>query len=442
MRDSDAVRPGPDPYLPTHGDDRYTVEHYDLTLDYKVATNRLSARAVLNVRALVDTESLRVDLYGLHVDAVSVARSKPRKWTQKGRHVVIRLAEPLAAGRRVQVAFAYSGKPSGVPGPFGTAGWEELRDGVLVASQPYGSPSWFPCNDRASDRATHHLLVTVDPGYEAIGNGRLVATTSRHGRTTWTYEERHAIPPYLMALHIGRYRPELTPGDDPRIELFGPADRTLLAGTPLRRLSAMLAALERWAGPYPFEHFRAVVADDELEIPLEAAELASFGVNHLEPTWENERLVVHELAHQWFGNALTAETWRHIWLHEGFACYAEWLWSQERGLESCDARAAAHWAALAAADQPAPLADPGVTHMFDDWVYKRGALTLHALRAELGDAGFFDVLAAWVATYRGSSVETADFVSLAAERSGRELGPLFAAWLDAVALPPCPVVGA
>ncbi len=108
----------------------------------------------------------------------------------------------------------------------------------------------------------------------------------------------------------------------------------------LRRLPEMLDTLEDWFGPYPFHSFRAVVVDDPLEIPMEAQDMAVFGTNHLVPGWDNERLVVHELSHQWFGNAVTAGRMRDIWLHEGFACYAEWLWSEKRGLATADERAA------------------------------------------------------------------------------------------------------
>ena len=157
--------------------------------------------------------------------------------------------------------------------------------------------------------------------------------------------------------------------------------------------------------------------------------MASFGSNHLVEGWENERLVVHELAHQWFGNAVTAALMKDIWLHEGFACYAEWLWSEHRGLGKASDRARQHWELLKSEDQPAPLSDPGAAHMFDDWVYKRGALTVHALRVAVGDEAFFDILHTWVSTYAGQSVTTADFVALAESVSGRELDELFETWL-------------
>ncbi len=209
----------------------------------------------------------------------------------------------------------------------------------------------------------------------------------------------------------------------------------------LRRLPEMLDTLEDWFGPYPFHSFRAVVVDDPLEIPMEAQDMAVFGTNHLVPGWDNERLVVHELAHQWFGNAVTAGRMRDIWLHEGFACYAEWLWSEKRGLATADERAAQHRTLLAGQVQPAPLSDPGVATMFDDWVYKRGALMLHALRRAIGDESFFSLVPEWVARYSGGTASTADFVAMASGYSRVDLAPLFSSWLDALKLPKLPRVG-
>ena len=159
----------------------------------------------------------------------------------------------------------------------------------------------------------------------------------------------------------------------------------------------MIDAVRRGcSGPYPFAAYTVVVTDDELEIPLEAQGLSIFGANHLDGRLGRERLVAHELAHQWFGNSLTLGRWRDIWLHEGFACYAEWLWSEEsrRAVGRRHARRG-----TTRGSRPLPqdlvLGDPGPELMFDDRVYKRGALTLHALRLTVGDDAFFDALRAW-----------------------------------------------
>jgi aminopeptidase N len=192
-------------------------------------------------------------------------------------------------------------------------------------------------------------------------------------------------------------------------------------------------------GPYPFDDYTVVVTPDELEIPLEAQGMATFGPNWLSGRGVHQRLIAHELAHQWFGNSLTVTSWADIWLNEGFACYAEWLWSQASGGPSADALASQQRTRLAGLPQDFVLADPGPETMFDDRVYKRGALTLHALRLHLGDEGFRTMLLSWASEHEHGSVSTADFVQhVASHDPSGEGGRLLEAWVMHTALPLLP----
>jgi aminopeptidase N len=179
-----------------------------------------------------------------------------------------------------------------------------------------------------------------------------------------------------------------------------------------------------------------VVTKDHLEMPLEAQGLAMFGANHIDGMLGLERLVAHELAHQWFGNSLTLGRWKDIWLHEGFACYAEWLWSERSGGEPADVHARRHHRRLTGDAQDLLLADPGPAVMFDDRVYKRGALALHALRLTLGDDTFFAMIRGWVVEHRFGTVSTELFEEHAAGYGST--GALLAAWLHEALLPDLP----
>jgi aminopeptidase N len=193
-------------------------------------------------------------------------------------------------------------------------------------------------------------------------------------------------------------------------------------------------------GPYPFGGYTAVVVDDDLEIPLEAQGLSIFGANQVDGQRGSERLVAHELAHQWFGNSLTVGRWQDIWLHEGFACYAEWLWAERADGRPADSAAREAWARLARLPQDLKLGDPGPDLMFDDRLYKRGALLLHALRVSVGDDCFFDLLRGWTAAHRHGTVSTEMFLGHVAERAGKAAADALVAWLDALALPALPTI--
>jgi aminopeptidase N len=241
----------------------------------------------------------------------------------------------------------------------------------------------------------------------------------------------------LATVQIGRYELHDLESDVP-MQAAVPADAGPGFEDAFGRQGEMMAVFAELFGPYPFSAYAVVVTADDLEIPLESQGLSTFGRNFLTDDWDAVRLVAHELAHQWFGNSVTLSEWRDIWLHEGFACYAEWLWSERSGGDSADVHARAHHQRLAGLDQDLLLSDPGPELMFDDRVYKRGALTLHALRLSLGDDAFFDLLRAWVSEHSGGSVTTADFVGLVSDRAETDLSELLTVWLDETPLPDLP----
>ena len=416
-----------DPYLPHRGDLSYGVDHYDLDLDYRPHTNALQGRARLSVALHQATRSLALDLAATLAVGKVLVDGRPARYRHSGSRLTVTLADEAAAGSTVTLDVRWSGSPRPQRGPWGEVGWEELTDGVLVAGQPDGASTWYPCNDRPSDKASYRTTVRTDAPYTVVGNGELVARHTSSSSTTWVFEQREPMASYLATLQVGHY---LT-CDDGRTQLHVPRRLLDTARADTARQGEMLALFERLFGPYPFAApYAVVVTDDDLEIPLEAQGLSVFGPNHLDGTGGCERLVAHELAHQWFGNSLTAQTWQDIWLHEGFACYAEWLWSEQGGGLSAHEQAVAAHRRLEGLPQDLVLSDPGPDLMFDDRVYKRGALTLHALRLRLGDVAFFERLRAWAAEHRHGSVTTAMFLAHVGEPD------LLSAWLDSPALPP------
>ena len=196
-----------DPYIPGHGDRRFGVRSYELDLDYKVATNHLSGRAGLDVEIAEDTAVLALDLYGLTVSRVRVEGAAPVKFTHRDRKIRITLASVVPAGSRLRIEVDYAGKPRPMPSSFGPVGWEELTDGVLVAAQPCGAPTWFPCNDRPDDKAEYRFAVTAADPYRVVANGVLDGRTRRAGRSTWHYRQAQPMAPYWPSCTSGGTRP-------------------------------------------------------------------------------------------------------------------------------------------------------------------------------------------------------------------------------------------
>lgn len=429
---------GHDPYAPESGDPGFDVESYDVAIDYRVRTNRLEGRATINAVAAAPVSAVSIDLVGLRASRVRVDGDRRTRFAQGPRKLRVTLPHRMQPGERFSIEVVYAGAPAPRRSRWGTIGWEELEDGALVASQPTGAPTWFPCNDRPDARAPMRLAVTTDAGYLPVLTGRPAAQATAGGRVTVTSVSAVPVATYLVAVHIGPYEQTLlgSRDDGDGVRVFAPAGLRREVTRAFADVPRMLALFEESFGPYPQEACTLVVTPDELEIPLEAQGLAVFGSNHLVP--EEQRLIAHELAHQWFGNSVGIGRWSDIWLNEGFACFAEWLWFERSGAATVAEKAAKHHARLRALPQDLLLSDPGPDLMFDDRVYKRGALTLYALRCRIGPPAFARVLHDWVETYRHALTTTDDFRALAERVAGRDLDDVFTPWLDRTELPPLP----
>ena len=458
VEEAHTAGPLPDPYTPGHGSAEYQVSRYELYLDYRVTTNRLSGHAAIAARTSAFVDKVVLNLAGLRVLKVHLDGQRVQRFSQRGNQLIISPARPLAAGTDFSLDIRYDGKPGPLRGNWGEVGWEELTDGVLVAGQPTGAPSWFPCNDHPSQKASFGFTITTDANYRVICNGVLVSRHAKASRETWVFEQAEPMATYLATAQIGRYdlqplgiqAPSPAPRSDARdsghepVPQYIAAPHALMAAatTALARQGQMMRTFEACFGAYPFANYTVVVPDDALEIPLEAQSLSVFGPNHLNQEWDSQRLIAHELAHQWFGNSVTAAAWTDIWLHEGFACYAEWIWSEASGSLPASKHAAIAWHGLSVQAQDLLVGDPSPELMFDDRVYKRGALALHALRQAAGDSLFFDLLRTWAQNHRHGTASTQDFIDTADRTYDKipeySASAILSPWLYQAPLPPLP----
>lgn len=184
-------------------------------------------------------------------------------------------------------------------------------------------------------------------------------------------------------------------------------------------------------GPYPFSASGGIVDDAFVGFALENQTRPTYSPFFFGGPEGNDFVVVHELSHQWYGDSLAVDAWQHIWLNEGFATYAEWLWSEDQGFETTD-QIFDSFASIPAEEDFWALAigDPGPNALFDFPVYARGAMTLEAVRQAIGDRNFFQLLKAWSRTQAGGNVTTREFIDLAETFTRKDLDPLFATWLS------------
>ncbi|WP_424216171.1 M1 family metallopeptidase (plasmid) [Streptomyces sp. BI20] len=446
-REAGAGGGGPEPgagrYFPDHGSEGHRTLAYDLRLGYEPTRARLEGLARIRGVTLTRGRELTLDLSNRLTVGSVLLDAEPVPVRRDGHRLTLSAPRPLAADRPFEVEIRYAGRPAPLPGPFGPIGWDRTGDrdgGTLVASQPLGAPSWFPCNDRPDDKAAYRFAITVPAGRQALANGTPTGrTVTADGRWRWTWEHPGPMASYLAAVYTGRFLVE----EQGALRNAYPRHLAEDARHDLARQPDMMAAFTARFGPYPFEGYGAVVVDADLGAPVENQTLSVFGRNHIDGERGWESLVAHELAHQWFGNSVGVRDWRDIWLNEGFATYAEWLWSEHVGEDSADALARRAHRRLAGERQDLLLADPGPRAVFDDRVYTRGACALHALRLTVGDPGFFGLLRSWHAARRGGTADTAAFLAhvdttTGTPRAGETLRP----WLWHRPLPRLPEVPA
>jgi aminopeptidase N len=424
-----------DPFFPNAGNGGYDVASYDLDLGYKPKKNKLEGSALIAADAEVPLDRFNLDLRPqMKVRSITVNGADATSEHTGEQELEVTPAAPVPAGSRFEVEVAYGGKPKSVKDPDGTTeGWIPTRDGAFAPNEPQGSPSWYPCNDHPSDKALFSISLTVPKKLQAISNGELLGREKDGKRRTWHWRETQPMATYLATAAIGHFeieRSDAAPAPslfavDPQImRRTRDADRKL---RPLERTPNVTRWLAGHFGPYPFSTNGGIV-DLVPSFPY-ALETQT------RPMYTNlpsELLVVHEIGHQWFGNSVTPASWQDIWLNEGFATYAEFLWEEDRGDESADKIFRRFYSTPASETSfwNPPPGDPGkAKHLFADSVYDRGAMTLHALREKVGDDVFFAILRAWVAEHSYGNATTDDFTALAERESGQDLDHFFQVWL-------------
>ncbi|MET7328611.1 M1 family metallopeptidase [Nonomuraea sp. NPDC005650] len=417
-----------DPDFPKDGNGGYDVSHYDLAVDYTPKTKQLAGQTTIEAAATQDLSSFNLDLAGYTVRQVTVNNAEAT-FKRAGDELTVTPAKPLGDRSRFTVKVDYAGQPEAAQDNenLGTYGFIPTPDGAFVASEPNGSKTWFPNNDHPADKATFDFAITVPAGLTALANGELQGQpTTAEGKTTYRWRELHPMATYLATATLGKFdlRQGQTPGGIPEVAAVDPKFKNGL--DKLYKVSGEVT--DYWStvfGPYPFSSTGGIVDDYAAGYALENQTKPLYG--GFEP---DEVIMAHELAHQWFGDSLTIKRWKDLWLNEGFATYAEWLWQEHKGTKTADA-IFNEFHARPASDPiwayPPGRAKP--TDLFNASVYTRGGMTLHALRKEIGDETFFRLLKTWTAEHRYGHVTTEEFIDLAEQLSGKNLRTLFDAWL-------------
>ena len=421
-----------DDYYPSLGNGGYDVEHYHLDLTYS-DDGTVDASAAITATAIDNLESFNLDFAGWQIERLEV-NGEVSGFERNGEEMTITPVE-LLSGNVFEVEIDYSGTPEPTTSsaiPFGI-GWHTGPEGEqYVAAEPDAAHSWFPSNDHPLDKSTFSFAITVPSRLSVAANGELVDVDEGDTTTTYHWSMADPMAPYLATIVIGDGwalvdDPVSTEAAGIPVSNFLPPDLAANPPAPLEATGEMIRVLERAFGPYPFDRYGIAVVGG-FPAALENQTLSVFGRTMVELPYF-EYVLVHELAHQWFGDSVSVGEWSDIWLNEGFATYAELLWVEELYGPDVYREEVANRIQAAEIAGYGPPGTPAPDDLFNGSVYQRGSFVLVALRDEVGDDLFFETLRTYAERFSDGNATTGDFISLAEEIAGRDLGDLFSTWL-------------
>ncbi len=426
-----------DSLLPDDGNGGYDVGRYAIGIAYDPTTRVLTGGVTITATSTQALSSFSLDLHALTVTSAAVG-GRAAKFSVAGDKLTITPARPIG----LDTAFTTTIKYGGVPRPyngnaFGLQGFIAQPDGALVQGQPQVAATWFPVNDRLTDKASYDITITAPTGLAAVSNGVLASKRVKGPHTTWRWVEAAPMASYLAIVAIGKYRVSITKHNGLPVVLAVPDALPRTVDAELANTPTIVDFLASQFGPYPFKSVGGIVYTQPDLDALENQTRPSYSADDFDSPDDANDIMAHELAHQWFGDNVTIADWSDIWLNEGFATYAEWLWSQHIGgrtpKESFDR--------LYGKSDRFPLdppAKPTLDSLFDDTVYTRGAATLEALRITVGDATFWRIIRGWAQLHAGGDATTAEFIAYADQVSGRSLDAFLRSWLYTSGKPPYP----
>lgn len=433
-----------DPFTPTLGNTGYDVEHYHLQLAIAPETSSIVASASITARTTMpNLQRISLDFIGFEITSLAVDGAGA-SYEREGGKLWVTFPQPLLTeGTAFAIDVRYAGQPVQEDSPYiHYAEYLGLifpgNNTFYTLSEPDGARYWFPGNDHPLDRATFRTEITVPEGLAAISNGQLVDSyldTMPDGSDAATFVWEHPYPmaTYLALAAGGHYLrlDEQSPGGVPLVYYYFPEfeeeylDAVEITGEAMAWMSGLL-------GPYPFESYgQATYYALGISMEMETMTLLSYQML-------DERTVVHEMSHSWFGNWVGLDTWGDTWRKEGLATYMEVLWLSRDDPAERERLVDEIREEVAEKGNEYPLDQPPRERILSFDSYSRGALMMHALHQELGDEAFFQGLRQYISRHGGHNPDQEAFEAALEDAAGRSLDEFFAEWLVTAPAAPAP----
>ena len=417
------------------------VLHYTFHLTLSDLSNEIRGETTMVVRFLSDgVTTLDLDLIGpassdnrgMTVTAIT-HDGEGVPFTHENDVLSLALATPSQADEQRTFTITYQGIPI---------------DGLFISTNKYGERTffgdnwpnrarhWLPTVDHPSDKALCEFVVTAPDQYQVVGCGALVEETNLNNQQRLTHW-RSTVPmaTKVMVIGVARFAVQyLEDYNDISVQSWVyPQDRE--AGFYDYALARqVLAFFDGHIGPYPYAKLANVQSKTRFG-GMENASNIFYNENSVRGGRESERLIAHEVAHQWFGDSVTEADWPHIWLSEGFATYLAQLYleyTHGRDRMVAGMLQARNSVLSYFENNPAPLVDDTITNLMgylNANSYQKGAWVLHMLRGVVGNDAFWKGLRAYYRQYRDGNASSEDFQQVIETAAGQDLGWFFEQWL-------------
>ncbi len=425
-------------------DDRmqlYDVEKYTLSLKLNLTEQNLTGRVrvVSKILKPFSTFVLSASNKTITVDSIKNDRDEKLKFLHQDDHVSISCNKKFSEVIDVVVFYRAI---SNFHGEFDNGGIFFSGSKAATSSQPFFARKWFPCKDDPSDKATAVINITVPDTLTVASNGILKHIfQNKDGTKTFRWETNYPIAPYLISFAVGNYlliENSFTSinGKNLPITYYVFPEYLENSKYDFRNTKKMLKFMEHKFGEYPFvsEKYGIVLVPGELM--MENQTISYIKEDLITGAGEVEQFLIHELAHQWFGNMITPKSWRHIWLSEGFSTYAQALYYEfylgkqwyHHIMNSFMGKEQGIFAGSLIGQSDTSFAD-----MFAERTYIKGAIVLHILRKIVGDSSFFKILKNYATNskYKYSNVTTEDFITECENVHQQKLDWFFEQWVFA-----------
>lgn len=434
------------------GNGGYDVAHYEVRLDADFESKSILGLTTVKAKATQDLESLSLDFMPFPHVIVEV-NGEAARFKQENNELQVVPEKPIERGQDFSVDVLYEGAPHEVREsfigdlPFGM----RFVDGALsTISEPRSTRGWFPCNDHPADKATFDFEIAVPKGYEANAGGLLAEekVIENGAKRQLTFRPRDPMAPYVVPLNAFKSEDydiwSQASGNGVPIENSLPKDSKPIAREVLNKTPQVVDFLESYLGDYPFEvlgnhNFRGLFGGafeaqtrNVYTQSLMEIESVNPGGSMIHPPTE---VLAHEITHQWFGDSVSINRWKDIWMKEAFATYFGAAYAAHEYGVDLDAHMNVRYERARARVSDYVPGDLNPQTMYSGDAYNLMAGGVHALRKELGEESFKTVVKTFLNDYAGKSVEITDFVTSCEELTGKNLKPFFNKWVYASRLP-------